>query len=55
MGDMGPTNADLDAAIEAAQREGIIVFAIYTPGVGHAGHSFWLLNYAQNRLAGDWR
>jgi hypothetical protein len=51
MGDMGTMNAYLDSAIEAAQRHGIIVYAIYTPPVGHARHSFWRLNWAQNHLA----
>lgn len=31
----------LDTAIERAQRAGVVVFAIYTPGVGHYRHSFW--------------
>jgi len=31
----------LDAAISEAQRAGIVVFAIYTPGAGHFGHSYW--------------
>jgi len=46
-----PANPYLDSAIEQAQREGIIVYVIYTPGAGHAGHSFWRMNWAQNRLA----
>lgn len=46
-----PTNPYLESAIEQAQREGIIVYAIYTPPAGHAGHSYWLMNWAQNRLA----
>jgi hypothetical protein len=41
----------LDAAIEHAQRAGIIVYAIYTPGAGHSGHSFWRMNWGQNHLA----
>ena len=51
MGDMGTLNGYLDATIEAAQREGIVVFAIYTPGTGHMRHSFWRLTWAQNHLA----
>ncbi len=31
----------LDAAIDDAQRAGVVVYAIYTPGAGHAGHSYW--------------
>jgi len=45
------TNPYLDSAIEQAQREGIIVYAIYTPPAGHAGHNFWRMNWAQNHLA----
>lgn len=46
-----PTNPYLDTAIGHAQRSGIVVYAIYTPGAGHAGHSFWRMNWAQNNLA----
>jgi hypothetical protein len=31
----------LASAIEDVQRAGIVVFAIYTPGAGHSGHSFY--------------
>ncbi|MFZ3211680.1 MAG: hypothetical protein WA188_09200 [Terriglobales bacterium] len=41
----------LAAAIEDAQRAGVVVFAIYTPGVGHAGHSYWLTYWGQIYLA----
>ena len=41
----------LQAAIEDAQRAGIIVSAIYTPGVGHFGHSYWLTYWGQLYLA----
>lgn len=51
LGGMGPMNPYLDNAIEDAQRHGIIVYAIYTPAAGHAGHSFWRLNWGQNHLA----
>jgi len=44
-------NPYLDTAIEQAQRNGIIVYGIYTPGAGHAGHSFWQMNWGQNHLA----
>ncbi len=36
-----PQDPYLDAAISDAQRAGIVVFAIYTPGAGHFGHSYW--------------
>jgi len=45
------SNPYVDAAIEHAQRAGIIVYAIYTPGAGHGGHSFWQMNWGQNHLA----
>jgi len=50
---MGGGIADpyLDAAIEHAQRAGVIVYAIYTPAAGHGGHSFWRMNWGQNHLA----
>lgn len=31
----------LDAAIDEAHRAGIVVYAIYMPGAGHFGHSYW--------------
>lgn len=51
LGGMGPTNPYLDTAIERAQRAGVMVYTIYTPGVGHTGHSFWRENWGQNHLA----
>jgi hypothetical protein len=50
---LGGSLADpyLDASIEHAQRAGIVVYGIYTPGTGHSGHSFWLMNWGQNHLA----
>ena len=47
----GPDNAYVDSAIEQAQRAGVIVFSIYTPGEGHYGHSFWRINWGQNYLS----
>ena len=41
----------LAAAIEDAQRAGIVVFTIYTPGVGHSGHSYWRAYWGQLYLA----
>jgi hypothetical protein len=41
----------LAAAIEDAQRAGIVVFVIYTPGVGHYGHSYWRTYWGQIYLA----
>ncbi len=41
----------LDAAIDDAQRAGVVVSAIYTPGVGHFGHSYWLNYWGQLYLS----
>jgi hypothetical protein len=44
----------LDEAIDNALRAGITVSAIYTPGVGHFGHSYWQTYWGQiflSRLA----
>jgi hypothetical protein len=41
----------LDAAISDAQRAGIIISAIYTPGIGHFGHSYWMTYWGQLYLA----
>jgi hypothetical protein len=50
-GDSGPSNPYVDSAIEEAQRAGVIIYSIYTPGVGHYGHSFWRMNWGQNYLS----
>jgi hypothetical protein len=41
----------LDASISDAQRAGVVVSAIYTPGVGHFGHSYWLNYWGQLYLS----
>jgi len=41
----------LDAAIDDSLRAGVIVSAIYNPGVGHFGHDYWLTYWGQNYLA----
>ncbi|HET7893204.1 MAG TPA: hypothetical protein VFL34_16870 [Candidatus Sulfotelmatobacter sp.] len=41
----------LDQAIQQAQRAGILVSAIYTPGIGHFGHSYWQTYWGQLYLA----
>lgn len=46
----------LSVAIDDAQRAGILVFAIYTPGAGHDGHSYWRTYWGQiylSRLADE--
>jgi hypothetical protein len=50
-GGNGPANPYVDAAIEHAQRAGIVVFAVYVTGVGHDGHSFWSITWGQNYLS----
>ena len=50
-GGSGPNNPYGDSTIEDAQRAGIIIYSIYTPGVGHFGHSFWRINWGQNYLS----
>jgi hypothetical protein len=47
----GPSNPYVDPAIEDVQRAGVIIYSIYTPGVGHYGHSFWRMNWGQNYLS----
>jgi hypothetical protein len=41
----------VDSAVADAQRAGIMVFAIYTPGEGHDAHSYWRTNWGQNYLS----
>jgi len=41
----------VDTAIHDAQCGDIPVFSIYTPAVGHFGHSFWRINWGQNYLS----
>jgi hypothetical protein len=47
----GPGDTYVDSVIEQAQRAGIVVFGIYTPGEGHYGHSMWRMNWGQNYLS----
>ncbi|MFL6350664.1 MAG: hypothetical protein ACJ74Z_02265 [Bryobacteraceae bacterium] len=44
-------NPYVTKGIRDAQTAGVIVYTIYTPGVGHYGHSFWRANWGQNFLA----
>lgn len=41
----------VEEAISDIQRSGVIVSAIYTPGVGHFGHSYWRTYWGQLYLA----
>jgi hypothetical protein len=44
-------NPYVNKGIENAQKAGVIVYTIYTPGIGHYGHSFWRMNWGQNFLS----
>jgi hypothetical protein len=55
-GGWDPQDPYLSAAIGDAQRAGVVVFGIYTPGVGHFDHSFGRTYWGQmylSRLAGE--
>ena len=41
----------LDATIDDCQRAGIVVSAIYTPGMGHFGHDFYMSYWGQLYMA----
>lgn len=41
---------DLDSVIQRAQKQNTNIWSIYFPSSGHRGHSFWLVNYAQNNM-----
>jgi len=47
----GPDDPYVESVIEQAQRAGVIVFAIYTPGFGHMSHSFWRTWWGQIYLS----
>jgi hypothetical protein len=47
----GPEDPYVDDAVEDAQRAGVTIYSIYTPGSGHAGHSFYRMNWGQNYLS----
>jgi len=49
--DPGPNDPYLDEAIDQAQRAGVQVTSIYAAPSGHAGHSFWRLNWGQSNLS----
>jgi hypothetical protein len=41
---------DLDSVISRAEKQNTNIWTIYYPSSGHRGHSFYLVNYAQNNL-----
>jgi hypothetical protein len=47
----GPDDPYVDSVIEHAQKTGVVVFAIYTPGVGHWGHTYWRNYWGQIYLS----
>lgn len=49
--DSGPGDPYVESVIEDAQRAGVIVFGIYTPGAGHEGHSLWRTYWGQIYLS----
>jgi hypothetical protein len=50
-GGFSPDNQYVNAGIASAQKAGVVVYTIYSPSVGHAGHSFWRATWGQNFLA----
>jgi|SRR5579872_5436209 len=50
LGGIGPSNPYVDVAIEHAQRAGVVVYSLYAPRAGHAGHSVFQMNWGQNYL-----
>jgi hypothetical protein len=50
-GGVAPENPYVNAGIAAAQKAGVVVYTIYNPSVGHAGHSFWRGAWGQDFLS----
>ncbi len=50
-GGLAPENPYVNKSIQDAQKAGVVVYGIYNPSVGHAGHSLWRLTYGQNLLS----
>jgi hypothetical protein len=50
-GGWNPDNPYVDAGIHSAQQAGLLVYTIYSPSVGHMGHSFWRNTWGQNFLS----
>lgn len=48
---MTPENPYLQTAFQDGQKAGIPIYTIYYSMAGHAGHSYWLLNWGQNNLS----
>ena len=50
-GGFASDNPYVNAGIQAAQKAGAVVYTIYSPSVGHTGHSFWRSSWGQNFLS----
>lgn len=50
-GGYAPENPYVNKGISEAQKAGIIVYTIYSPSVGHLGHSYWRNTWGQNFLS----
>lgn len=46
-----PENPYVTAGIQSAIKAGVVVYSIYSPSVGHAGHSMWRTTWGQNFLS----
>lgn len=46
-----PDNPYVNAGIESALKAGLVVYTIYSPSAGHAGHSLWRNTWGQNFLS----
>jgi len=44
-------NPYVNAGITSAQKAGVVVYTIYSPSVGHYGHSYWRESWGQNYLS----
>jgi hypothetical protein len=51
LGSFGVSNPYVDSAVQKAQQNGIVVFAIYTPGFGRYYRSYWRMNMGQIHLS----
>jgi hypothetical protein len=50
-GGYAPDNPYVDKGISDAQKAGVVVYSIYSPSVGHFGHSYWRNTWGQNFLS----
>jgi hypothetical protein len=50
-GGFSSDNPYVNAGITSAQKAGVVVYTIYSPSVGHYGHSYWRETWGQNYLS----